>query len=126
MRRGDADPPQLLMLSTAFTAQMHLRECETQTPELLLRCPLPPPIALATSPVQAVKLRDLPVPEPRAWMLEDKRAPGTACCPSRAWESRDPWGRRESPLQPTSLSDEPSTISSPGGGHQEQTNWRGS
>ena len=34
-------------------------------------------------------------------------------------------GRHESPPQPASISDEPSTISSPGGGHQEQTNWKG-
>lgn len=91
MRRGDADPPQLLMLSTAFTAQTHLWECETPTPELLLCFPLTPPVALGISPVQAVKLWDIPVPEPRAWMLEEKRAPGTACSPSRAWGSRDPW-----------------------------------
>jgi len=91
MRRGDADPPKLLMLSTAFTAQMHLRECETHTPELLLCSSLTPPVALTISSVQAVNLWDLSVPERRAWMLEEKRPPGTVCSTSRAWESWDPW-----------------------------------
>lgn len=55
-------------------------------------------------------------------MLEEKRASGTTCSPDKAWESRDAGEViHESPLQPTSLSDEPGSISSPGGVHQEQS-----
>lgn len=88
-----------------------MRDSDPRAPALL---PLTRLISLAISPVQAVKLRDLPVPEPRAWMLEEKRAPGTACSPSRAWEKRDPPAGMSPHCSPHP-SDEPGTFSIPGG-----------